>query len=157
MIQGECAFEQKIAEASRSGVLSDELSAHIASCCACEKTALVTGYLYASAEATGIEAGLPDAGFIWWRAQIAAKSREMERALRPIAWTRRISFGVCAVVLAIALAAFWPEFGGMLQSLAPAPSSVATGHGSVMFLVPALLLVALVPLVFGLYAAWAEN
>jgi hypothetical protein len=161
MKQGHCVFEEKIAEARRTGQWSDALLAHLADCRACEEVALVAGYLCESAEETRLAAALPDAGRIWWKAQLAAKAEAMERAMRPILWARRFAFGACAAVFVAAIVIGWSSIAAFFANFAGsfahrnAPASSAQG-GSQLFLTTAFLVI-LLPLVFGLYAAWSED
>ena len=122
MKQAHCAFEGKIAEASRTGQWSDALLAHVADCHACEEVVLVASYLCESSSAARRDATLPDPGRIWWKAQLAAKADAMERALRPIVWARRFAFGTCAAVMVAAIVLGWSSIGeffaGFVGSLA---------------------------------------
>ncbi|MGB6875014.1 MAG: hypothetical protein WBD87_03170 [Candidatus Acidiferrales bacterium] len=161
MKQGHCVFEGKIVEASRSAEWSDALLAHLADCRACEEVALVAGYLCESADPSRVDAPLPDAGRIWWRAQLAAKAEAMERAMRPILWVRRFAFGACAAVFVTAIVMGWSSIGGFFrnfaESLAHRSAPASAGHDSFLLIVTAVFLVILLPLVFGLYAAWSED
>lgn len=156
-----CVFEDKVAAASRSGVWSDSLRAHVAGCRVCEDLALATGYLSASSQTSREDDALPGADRIWYRAQVAARAAAMERALRPIIWARRFAFGTCAATLIAALFAWRLQLGsivgGVLESLShpSAPSPAAQGN-SLLLLMAAFLLL-LVPLVLGLYSAWAQD
>lgn len=160
-----CVFEEKVAAASRSGVWSDSLRAHVAGCRSCEDLALVTGYLSASSQAS-LQAyltddPLPGADRIWHQAQVAARAAAMERALRPILWVRRISFAVSAAAVVVALISWWPQIGGLVsgiaQSLTHPAAPAAAGPQSVLLLLAGAFLVVLLPVVFGLYLSWADN
>jgi hypothetical protein len=161
MKQGHCVFEEKIAEASRSGRWNDELLAHVAGCRSCEEVALVASYLCESSSEAIRDAQLPDAGRIWWRAQLAANAAAMEMALRPIAWARRLAFGSCAAALLVAVVIWWPRLGGFLRSFVDTLSfqraSASAGHDGTLFLFTAVFLVIFLPLIFGLYAVWSED
>ncbi|MGB6485003.1 MAG: hypothetical protein WBE86_16080 [Candidatus Acidiferrales bacterium] len=161
MKQGHCVFEEKIVEASRSAEWSDALLAHLADCRACEEVALVAGYLCESSSAARLGTELPDAGRIWWRAQLAAKAEAMERAMRPILWVRRFAFGACAAVFVTAIVMGWSSIGGFFrnfaESLAHRNAPTSAGQGGSLLLLTAAFFVILLPLVFGLYAAWSED
>lgn len=156
-----CVFEEKVAAASRSGVWSDSLRAHVAGCQSCEDLALVTGYLSASSQVSRGDDPLAGADRIWHSAQVAARAAAMERALRPILWVRRIAFAVCAAAVIVALVSWWPQIGGLVKGIAgsfthPA-ASAATAPQSVLLLLAVAFLVVLLPLVFGLYLSWADS
>ncbi|MFZ0639280.1 MAG: hypothetical protein WA020_11410 [Candidatus Acidiferrales bacterium] len=161
MKQAHCVFEEKIVEASRTGQWSDALLAHLADCRACEEVALVAGYLCESAEPSRVDAPLPDAGRIWWRAQVAAKAEAIEKAMRPILWARRFAFGACAAVIVAAIVMGWSSIGafftGFAGSLAHRNAPASSAQDGSLLLLTAAFFVILLPLVFGLYAAWSED
>lgn len=156
-----CVFEEKIERASRSGHWSDELLAHVAGCHACEEVALVTNYLSASSHATATNAELPDAGRIWWKAQLSAKAVAMERALRPIVWAHRFAFGAFAATVVAAIILWWPRIAGLggdfVEMWTRRNAAATVGHDSFLLLATTVFLVILIPLVFGLYAVWSED
>ncbi|HKF50984.1 MAG TPA: hypothetical protein VKB26_01620 [Candidatus Acidoferrales bacterium] len=161
MKQGQCAFEEKIAAASRSGQWNDELLAHVADCHACEEVALVSSYLCESSDAARADDALPNPNLIWSKAQAAAKADAMERALRPILWARRCAFGACAVAVAVAIVLTWSRIGdffaGFVESWRTNAVSPSAGHGNVLLVVMAVFLLILVPVIFGLYVSWSED
>ncbi|MGC1104921.1 MAG: hypothetical protein WA876_00140 [Candidatus Acidiferrales bacterium] len=161
MKQDHCVFEEKIAEASRSGEWSDALLAHVADCPACEEVVLVASYLCESSSAARFGAELPDAGRIWWKAQATAKAAAIERALRPIVWARRFAFGACVAVTLAVIAMGWPSIAGFFanfaESLTHRNAHASAGHDSFLFLVTAVFLLILIPLIFGLYSVWSED
>ena len=156
-----CVFEAKVAEASRSGVWSDSLRAHVSSCRMCEDLALVAGYLSAPAQASRQDDPLPSADRIWYRAQVSARAAAIERALRPILWARRIAFAVCAAAVVVVLVAWWTQIGalvrGIAESLTQPAASSATGQQGMLLLIAVAFFVVLLPLVFGLYLSWADS
>lgn len=161
MKQERCVFEEKIERASRSGHWSDELLAHVAGCHACEEVALVTSYLSASSHAVATDAELPDAGRIWWKAQLSAKTAAMERALQPIVWARRFAFCAFATAAVAAILLWWPSVaglgGGLVEMWTRRNATAPVGHDSFLLLATMVFLVILIPLVFGLYAVWSED
>jgi hypothetical protein len=161
MKEERCRFEEKIVQASRTGNWTDELLAHAAECRACEEVALVASYLCESSNVARLGAELPDAGRIWWKAQAARKAEAMERALRPIVWARRFAFGVFAAALVAAIVMWWPQlvvfFGNFAEMWTRRNATPSAGHDNFLLLATAIFLVILVPLVFGLYAAWSED
>lgn len=161
MNSSRCVFEEKVAEASRSGVWSDSLRAHVSSCRVCEDLALVTGYLSAASQVSQEVTALPSADRIWYRAQASARAAAMERALRPILWVRRITFAVCGAAIVVALVAWWAQIGGLVRGVAESfthpAAPAATGQQGVLLLIAVAFLVVLLPLLFGLYLSWADS
>lgn len=161
MRQTHCVFEEKTAEASRSGKWSDQLLAHIAGCHACEEVALVASYLCEASHAARLGAGLPDAGRIWWKARVAANVEAVERALRPIVWARRFAFGLCSTVLVTAVVAWRSSLGGLLRNFGASwthrRAVASAGHDNFLFFATAVFLLVLLPLIFGLCSTWSED
>jgi hypothetical protein len=155
-----CPFEEKIAQASRSGQWSDELLAHVSACASCEEVTLVASYLSESNASAAADNQLPDAGRVWFKAQIAAKTAAMERAMRPILWARRFAFGAGALVVVTAIVMMWSQFGALFGNFAASFSrrpSAPAAHDGMLFLGMAAFILVLVPLVFGLYSVWSED
>ena len=115
-----CQRENEILEASRRGGLSAELEEHARSCRVCADAVAVSRFLQAEfLQADAVEPcpTLPDADFIWWKGQFAAKQAAVERATRSIALVKKISY------LAAGVAAIWLVFApGHLQSIMSALS-----------------------------------
>lgn len=162
MNQKHCSFEEKIAAANRSGQWSDELLSHLAGCQICEEVALVAGYLSESAASPASTAitDLPDAAFIWSKAQLAARREAVERAMRPILWVRRFAFALAAVVFVAAIISAWPRiasvFAGFAETWSHRAQASHNGSGALFLLMTAGFLI-LIPLIFGLYTSWSED
>ena len=161
MKNGPCTFEGKIADAIRSGNWNDALLAHLADCRSCEEVALASSYLCESSRIANVNSILPDPGRIWWKAQLLAKADAMEKALRPILWARRFAFGVCVVAIVAAIVMGSSSVGkflaGFAGSVAHRNVPASPGHDGFLLLLTAVFLLILLPLVFGLYAAWSED
>jgi len=97
----DCAREQTLVAALRSGTLHDELLAHAGSCPVCSEVLLVTEFLRDESTALNRELSTPDASMIWRKAQARAREKALARATLPIRVAR-----TCAYALAI-LAAPW--------------------------------------------------
>lgn len=155
-----CPLEEKITAASRSGLWSDTLLAHVAACASCEETTLVASYLSES-NAAALSDRLPDPGRIWFKAQIAAKTEAMERAMRPILWARRFALGVGAAFVVTFIVMSWSRLGAFGADSVNiwthrTPAAAARG-GNLLFLLAATFLLILPPLLFGLYSVWSED
>src|SRR5215472_15943597 len=97
-----CDQEDAVLEAVGSGHWPDaELRAHAAACPICADVALVAEVLEAENEWIEIEAPLPPAGLVWWKAQMRAKRDAAERAAAPIRLVERVAgiFGVVSLVI----------------------------------------------------------
>jgi hypothetical protein len=78
-----CDREQEIVSALRSGALGPHLLRHMAACAFCADMVAVTQFLQEGAGLTS-EAALPDASFIWHKAQLRARCEAQASATRPI-------------------------------------------------------------------------
>lgn len=91
----ECDQEKLVLEAVRSGRSANEweepLRVHVAACRICSDVALVAQFLLQENECAGAEAALPDAGLVWWKAQLLERRAAAERAVRPIAVTEELA------------------------------------------------------------------
>ena len=155
-----CERESAVLKAAESGQWSKGLRAHAQACEVCSDALLVTHYLQSQAQAAQAEAPLPDAGLIWWKAQLQAKRAAAERATRPIVILEKISYAVGAVGIAVLLVWFWPQianWAGMFKLVWAQSSSLG-----MPLLQPSAYLLAgggtlLFVFFFFLYAVWAEE
>jgi hypothetical protein len=74
----------------------DELREHAATCSECSEEALVAGWLDGESSHAAAEARLPDAGLVFWKAQLLAKRAAADRAAEPILYAERIARVACA-------------------------------------------------------------
>lgn len=79
----ECEREAEVLEGLRAGAWEPELRQHAQECSACAELIMVSEFLH-EASASEAEPVLPDAGMIWWRAQLAARRAAVKRATQPI-------------------------------------------------------------------------
>ncbi|MBI5084432.1 MAG: hypothetical protein HZB13_07535 [Acidobacteria bacterium] len=98
-----CGREQEIVRAVSNGEWPDELRAHFAGCESCAETALVAGCMQLAAGPSNVQ--VPEAGLVWWRAQLRMRREAVARAERPMVIAEKAA-GVAAV-LAGAWGAAW--------------------------------------------------
>ena len=124
MIREYCEREKDVIRALRCGNLGPELEKHAGECAICSDTIAVSNFFQAefpAAAAAEPSPMLPDADFIWWKGQLAAKKAAVERATRSIALVKRISY------LAITAATVWLVFApGHLSWIMSALSNYQT-------------------------------
>ncbi|HEY0004627.1 MAG TPA: hypothetical protein VGB17_07420 [Pyrinomonadaceae bacterium] len=100
----ECAKEKMVARAAVKGDWNDELLAHMASCTACQEVLQASRWMRALAEVPAAEHPLPNAAYVWWKAQLLEQQAAEERAMRPLLLaqvTAYIAVALCAAVWAI--------------------------------------------------------
>ena len=108
----ECLREQEVMEAVRCGRwphrCSEDLRAHVASCAICVDVLEVAVALHADHDTAYLEARVPPAGFVWWRAELRARQEALRTASRPMTLVQALG-GACTAGVAFAfLSRFWP-------------------------------------------------
>jgi hypothetical protein len=157
-----CPRERDVVRELRAGGLGEALRAHVAGCGACEEARAVAEALQRDAvRLTRQTAALPDPSNVWVKAQILARWHNAERAARPIAAVEWAAIA-CGVLLfagglawAVMQAGAWFDAAALSIALARQP---AQGPASAMgSLVTASSLLLIVPILIGVYLAWAEQ
>jgi hypothetical protein len=92
----ECEKESLVIEAARSGSWDADLREHAAHCESCCDAALAARVLNEMRAIDQAEARIPDAGLMWWKAQLVAKRNAAERATQPISFVERFAY-VCGI------------------------------------------------------------
>ena len=77
-----CEREQQVIEATRNGLWSSSLRAHLRDCAHCTQTELIAASLQEDAAKAKRVLDLPPAGLIWRRAQTRRREIALERATR---------------------------------------------------------------------------
>ena len=115
-----CDEEGRVLEALASGRWAgpwgEEIRRHVAKCPVCAEVALVAEALRREDTLAQAEARLPSAGFVWWKAQLAARRAAAERAEQPLAVAERVAeaFGALS---AIGVARWqWPRILAWVRS-----------------------------------------
>lgn len=113
----ECEKELLVIEAARSGAWDTELRKHVAGCHACAEVALAAGALNAMRASDQAEARIPDAGLMWWKAQLLSKRAAGERATKPISFVEHFAYA-CGVFAAVAVCVWqWSAIRGWFASM----------------------------------------
>lgn len=89
-----CDCEPAVVRAVQTGLWTEDLRDHFASCPVCADAAVIAEALHAE------PAEVPAAGLIWWKAQLRRRLESQERAVRPLVWAERaaLAAGVGGVV-----------------------------------------------------------
>ena len=120
-----CDREQEVVDALRSGRWASEwgveIRQHAAVCAVCAEVALVAQEFQREAELARAElqqpgAGLPSAGLVWWKAQLAARRAAEQRAAEPIILVERAAYALGALA-ALGLGVWqWPRLAAWLHA-----------------------------------------
>jgi len=119
----QCDREQEVVDALRSGrwvsAWGDEIRQHAEHCAVCAEVAFAAQAFQREAELASTELqqsgkGLPSAGLVWWKAQLAARRAAEQRAAAPMVWVERAAY-VLGALAALGLAVWkWPLIAGWL-------------------------------------------
>lgn len=115
----ECEKELMVIEAARSGSWDADLCRHVAECHACADVALAAQAMNQMRAMDEVEARIPDAGLMWWKAQLLSKRAAGERATRPIRFVEHFSYA-CGIAVFIGVCVWqWAAIRGWLASIWP--------------------------------------
>jgi hypothetical protein len=104
-----CDLEETVLNAALAGLWTDELRAHIRGCAICSEVALVANAF--EVEIKTVDESVPDAGLLWWKAQLQSRRRARERALLPILVAERFA-ALAATTCALGILVWkLPAFG----------------------------------------------
>lgn len=121
----ECEKELLVIEAARSGAWDAELRKHVANCRACGDVALAAAAMNAMRAVDQAEARVPDAGLMWWKAQLLSKRAAAESATKPISFVEHFAYA-CGILAFVAVCVWqWAVIRGWLASLRPGSSAHA--------------------------------
>lgn len=118
-----CSREQDVLAAQRTGTWSDELRAHLANCCDCADSLLVSDFLQEAAETA--EAPVQEPGFVWWKLQLRARRDDATRAMRPVVLAERAAMAGLGLGLVGCIA--WMSTEAAMAAIALGVLSVAAG------------------------------
>jgi hypothetical protein len=115
---------------SAAGSLPEELRQHVESCRNCREALKIQQGLLRLARETRATHRLPEAGELWWRAEIirrwVAREDMVREAERPILWSRALAF-VLALLAPVSLLVAAPPLMAVLAACALAPLTVFLG------------------------------
>ncbi|HEX6165052.1 MAG TPA: hypothetical protein VFZ31_16915 [Vicinamibacterales bacterium] len=108
----DCPNETAVVNAVLSGSwphgCDEALVAHAQHCLTCSEVASVSILLREDSEHSRIEAHVPAAGQVWWRAAVRARLESTHAAARPMTWMHGITAAIVAGVVLAALTAIFP-------------------------------------------------
>jgi len=166
----QCEKERAVTEMVQSGrwpeACDSALRSHVENCVVCSEVVLAAQFLREEHAALWAEMKLPDAGLVWWKAQLRARREAVELATRPIALAERFAVA-CGLATMLAFMVWkWIDFhiwldrlvnfgrsdaqwlqGLLLSSWNPSYSAFFVASASLLVLFMACLV----------YALWAEK
>ena len=116
----DCRHETAVVNAVLSGswphACDEALIAHAKECETCREVASVSILLREDHEYSRIEAHIPAAGQVWWRAAVRARLESTQAATRPMTGMHGITAAILVGVVLAALTALWPLLPGALST-----------------------------------------
>ena len=116
----DCPHEPAVVNAVLSGswphACHDALVAHAKECVTCKEVASVAILLREDSEYSRIEAHIPAAGQVWWRAAVRARLESTRAATRPLTWMHGITAALVGGVVLAAFTAIFPVLPGMFNA-----------------------------------------
>ena len=116
----DCPHETAVVNAVLSGswphACDDALVAHAKDCVTCSEVASVSILLREDSESSRIEAHIPAAGQVWWRAAVRARLESTHAATRPLTWMHGITAAIVAGAVLAALTAIFPVLPGAFNT-----------------------------------------
>lgn len=116
----DCPRETAVVHAVLSGSwphgCDESLVAHAKDCATCREVASVSILLREDSEYSRIEAHIPAAGQVWWRAAVRARLESSHAAARPIAWMHGITAAIVLGAVLAAVTALSPVMPGALTT-----------------------------------------
>ena len=160
----ECEFEADVLDAALQGRWPERADArvlaHVAGCPICSDIAAVAGAIDVAREEVRERAAVPDAGYVWWRAQLRTRREAAKVAEQPMTVAQLIAFACVIGVLGACFGATSTWFQSALrriassiaelnlQALVPAATALMAEHGVLVVSMAAVLL--LIPAAVGI-------
>jgi len=166
----QCGQERRVVESLQSGrwpeACDPELRSHVDHCAVCSDVVLVARLMREEHASMLADLKLPDAGLVWWKAQLRTRREAAELATRPIALAERFAMACGLAVLLAFVVWKWSDFYTWLGRLANFGHSDArwllslllnslNQPFSVLFVASTSLLVIFMACL--VYALWAEK
>ena len=177
-----CRREQEVVDAIRSGkwatAWGDEIRQHAAACAVCADVAFAARVFQREAELAQDElhqsgARLPSAGFVWWKARLAARRAAEERVAEPVVLVERVAYALGALAALGLVVWRWPNVAGWLRRFATSAvisrdgftpdyffgtlHRLAQAWASQSFLLAATAAAFLSLMLFTAYVVWRED
>ena len=147
----ECAFEEEVLAAALQLRWPDrvgaELRAHVAECGICRDLAEAASAITETRDETYAGVTVPDAGRVWWTAQLRARREAVKAAVRPITAAQVMAFACIAGIAGACFGATSAWFQSALRwmgsafTLIPSATAVVEQHWALAAGVAILFLV----------------
>lgn len=116
----DCPKESAVVNAVLSGSwphgCDEALVAHAKKCITCREVASVSILLREDSEYSRVEAHVPAAGQVWWRAAVRARLESTHAATRPMTWMHGITAAIVVGVVLAGLTAIFPVLPGLFNT-----------------------------------------
>ena len=157
-----CDREIEVVKATRTGFWPETLRSHTEGCEACSEALLVSQFLNEETADAITEAQatspLPEAGLVWWKAQLRARQEAVRRASRPVAIVEALSYTIAVVTAGALLVWAWPQVQGWATLFRVAGFEWNLfGDSMSLYLIGGVALALTSLVVLGAWVVWAED
>jgi hypothetical protein len=145
MNEHSCPNEDRALDARRTGLDDPALREHVATCATCREALEAFDFMQTlAADVPDVDHRLPDAGRIWWRAQLVRRWQTERRVARQLDRVYPVQAAIFAAAVVLAVLLSWPvverwvartELGGatlLAASLVPAGMLTSLIGGAVL-------------------------
>ena len=144
-----CPQEAAITRAVRAGNIDESLPSHAATCAICREVFQAASWMQGLARTSESNPTLPDAGRVWWKAQLAEKQLKAEKAQDFSEWVEIISATVVSLGLAGWLAWNWFAIQGLMAWVLKSTESWLTAYAITNVFLPVVAVLSLIALALG--------
>jgi hypothetical protein len=121
----ECLREAEVVEAVISGhwpaACDPELRSHAIDCPTCKDIVLVSSALQTERDSAVLNAALPSAGLVWWRAELRSRREAARAAERPMKLVHSLAAASAAGVVVAVLGGMLPFVRELVTAFANLP------------------------------------
>jgi hypothetical protein len=150
MMPFECTFEEELLAAVVAGKVDAHLREHAALCAVCRDLVEVSTAIAEARDQIPTPVLVPDAGRVWWIAQLRARREAIKEAGRPITAAHVIALACAAGLAGACFGATSAWFQAALKDFVPSATAIILQHGAIaagmavlLFLVPAAIYLAM--------------
>lgn len=160
MRQKVCDSEARILEALGNGrtleALEEPLRRHIVSCASCSELISIYELFQSDNSELSAAASVPEAGRVWWRANLAARRAAADRAMRPILIAEKAALAVGGGVLIALLIFVLPWLARLIGDSHIFPNTVAYAFPVSSLIITSITICVLL-MAAALITLWAEK
>jgi uncharacterized membrane protein YhdT len=114
-----CNFQETVARAIITGETDSAIQSHVSVCPTCQEVTRVAQGMQGFASASKSVPALPNASYLWWKAQVAQRESAEKRARRLLLLIQAVIYGSLISLLAGWLIRNWSEIRQQMAASTP--------------------------------------